>query len=69
MPLYVFKNPNNNKIIEIVQKMTDKHVYVDQDGVEWQRVFLSPNTKYTVPGLPSLFWGVPHRPQLSYQPM
>ena len=43
MPVYLFKSPKTQEVIEVVQKMTESHVYVDEDGLEWQRIFLNPN--------------------------
>lgn len=43
MPLYIYKHPKKEQYIEVVQRMTDKHEYVDEDGVKWERVFTNPN--------------------------
>ena len=40
MPIYIFKNPETNETIEVIQRMRDKHVYVDDNGVEWKRVWV-----------------------------
>ena len=42
MPIYVYKHPDKEEYKEVFQGMNDKHVYFE-GGVEWQRVFLSPN--------------------------
>lgn len=42
MPTYVFKNPNKEEYIEIVQTMNEDHSYSDASGVKWERVFYSP---------------------------
>ena len=42
MPIYVYKHPEHEEYREVFQGMNDEHVY-QEDGVEWQRVFLSPN--------------------------
>lgn len=43
MPYYIFSNPNNsNEIKQIYQKMTDEHVYFDESGLKWDRVWQSP---------------------------
>ena len=42
MPIYVYKHPEDEEYREVFQGMHDKHVY-SEDGVEWKRVFLSPN--------------------------
>jgi hypothetical protein len=43
MPVYLFKHPDTELIIEEVQRMSDPHIYVDEDGIEWQRVWVAPN--------------------------
>jgi len=43
MPFYIFQHPESKEIIEVQQRMKDKHVYVDNDGTEWKRVFTNPN--------------------------
>ncbi len=43
MPVYIFQHPSTGEIVEVVQKMNDPHSYVDDKGVEWDRVFQSPN--------------------------
>jgi len=43
MPIYLFKNPKTEELIEVVQKMKDEHRYVDENGLEWDRVFVNPN--------------------------
>ena len=43
MPLYLFEHPETGETIEVVQKMNDFHIYIDYDGVEWNRVWVSPN--------------------------
>ena len=43
MPLYIFQHPETEQVIELVQKMTEPHTYTDEEGVEWGRVFTSPN--------------------------
>ncbi|HBX65816.1 MAG TPA: hypothetical protein DEG32_06555 [Balneolaceae bacterium] len=42
MPIYVYKHPEQEEYREVFQGMNDEHVY-SEGGVEWQRVFLSPN--------------------------
>ena len=43
MPVYIFQNPETDEYVEVVQKMKDEHVYVDKDGLEWNRVWFVPN--------------------------
>ena len=40
MPIYLYKHPETEEVIEIIQGMNDEHIYVDEKGVEWKRVFL-----------------------------
>ena len=42
MPLYIFSHPETGAIKEVMQRMTDSHVY-SENGVEWTREFVSPN--------------------------
>tara|TARA_R100000742_G_C4228388_1_gene50512 strand:- start:59 stop:439 length:381 start_codon:yes stop_codon:yes gene_type:complete len=42
VPIYVYKHPEEDIYEEVVQGMNDPHVF-SKDGIEWQRVFLSPN--------------------------
>ena len=44
MPIYIFKHPEKEEHEEVVQKMADEHVYFDNDGLQWQRVFTAPAT-------------------------
>ena len=43
MPSYEYIHPETGETIEIIQKMTEEHVYIDEAGVEWKRVFSLPN--------------------------
>jgi len=43
MPFYLFKHPDFEKVIEVFQNMKDEHVYVDPNGIEWNRIFTAPN--------------------------
>jgi len=43
MPIYQYQNPNTGDIIEVVQKMSDDHVYIDDNGLEHERVWSAPN--------------------------
>ncbi len=42
MPIYVYKHPKKEEYEEVLQGMSEEHTY-SKDGVEWERVFLSPN--------------------------
>ena len=43
MPFYIFQHPKTEETIEVQQRMKDSHVYVDDSGVEWNRIFTNPN--------------------------
>ena len=43
MPIYEYIHPETGEIIEVAQGMTDKHVFIDDQGVEWRRKFNAPN--------------------------
>lgn len=43
MPIYQFKHPYKDEVVELVQSMNESHVYVDEHGVEWERVWTIPN--------------------------
>ena len=43
MPIYVYQNPTTEEYIEVVQGMNDDHIYVDDAGLEWNRIFFAPN--------------------------
>jgi hypothetical protein len=44
MPIYEYSHPETDEVIEVIQGMTDKHVFIDDQGVEWKRIFNAPNT-------------------------
>jgi len=43
MPIYTYKHPETGEHKDIVQTMSEAHVYIDDDGIEWKRVFTVPN--------------------------
>ena len=43
MPIYIYQHPETAEYIEVLQGMNDDHVYFDQQGTEWKRVFTVPN--------------------------
>ena len=43
MPFYLFQNPETQEVIEVMQSMKADHVYVDDNGLKWERVFTVPN--------------------------
>ena len=42
MPLYLYRHPETEEVIEVLQSMKDEHVYFDEEGVEWKRVWTVP---------------------------
>lgn len=42
MPTYLYKNEETKEIIEVIQRMNEEHVYFDEDGLEWKRVWTAP---------------------------
>ena len=42
MPVYIYQHPQTKEIIEIVQSLNEDHVYIDLNGVSWNRVFTVP---------------------------
>lgn len=43
MPFYTYENPKTGETIDVLQSMSEKHEYFDQEGLEWKRVFQVPN--------------------------
>ena len=43
MPIYVYSHPETGEEIELVQGMNDDHEYTDEEGIQWNRIFFSPN--------------------------
>jgi len=43
MPVYLFQHPTTEEIIEVVQGMKEDHIFVDENGTEWNRVYTKPN--------------------------
>ena len=39
MPTYAFQHPDTQVVIEVTQSMTEKHIYVDKNGLEWKRIW------------------------------
>ena len=50
MPIYLYQHPHTEEIIEVFQTMSEEHVYHDDSGLQWKRVFSSPCA--TVKGKP-----------------
>jgi hypothetical protein len=43
MPLYTYQNPQTGEATDLIQTMTEEHSYIDENGLEWKRVFQVPN--------------------------
>jgi hypothetical protein len=43
MPMYVFEHPVTKSIQNVFFHMNDEKKFVDEQGVEWNRVYISPN--------------------------
>ncbi len=44
MPLYLYKNPSNGKIVSVLQSMNEEHTY-SENGIKHERVFTIPNAQ------------------------
>lgn len=42
MPEYLYQHPKTKEFISVLQGMNDTHKYIDDLGVEWDRVFVNP---------------------------
>jgi len=43
MPIYIYQNPKTEEYKEIFQGMNEDHTYIDDEKLEWKRVFTTPN--------------------------
>lgn len=43
MPEYLYKNPNTEEIVSVIQSINDEHSY-SENGVKFERVFLPTNS-------------------------
>lgn len=43
MPIYEYQNPETGEVIEVIQRMNEEHRYIDENGLEWERIFSIPN--------------------------
>lgn len=50
MPTYTFIHPTTEEQIDVVQSVYEDHVYIDKDGLKWERIFSVPevNTRGTL---------------------
>jgi hypothetical protein len=42
MPIYIYKHPEKEEYIEVIQSMNEEHIYLDEDGLEWKREWTNP---------------------------
>jgi hypothetical protein len=42
MPTYIYKHPDLDKYVEVIQRMNDEHIYLDEEGTKWKRVLTAP---------------------------
>ncbi len=42
MPLYTYEHPETKEVIDIVQGMNEDHIYIDNNGIKWNRVWNIP---------------------------
>lgn len=40
--IYTFEHPTSGEVVDIEQSMNDEHIYVDNDGIVWNRIFHVP---------------------------
>lgn len=43
MPLYTFEHPETGELIDVLLGMNDEKKFIDEKGLKWERVFISPN--------------------------
>ena len=41
--IYIYKHPSEERYIELIQSMNDEHVFFDESGLQWERVWTVPN--------------------------
>jgi hypothetical protein len=42
MPIFLYSNPETNELREIVQSVHEEHIFIDENGLQWQREFTIP---------------------------
>ena len=42
MPEYIYKHPEKDEYVSVIQRMTEPHEFLGEDGVKWKRVFSCP---------------------------
>ena len=41
MPTYIYKHPDLDEYVEVIQRMNDEHIYYDEEGLQWIRSLFS----------------------------
>ena len=42
MPEYIYQHPDTEETKSIIQSIHDKHEYIDEQGIKWNRVYTVP---------------------------
>lgn len=42
MPEYLYQHPESEEVISVIQGMNEEHKFIDDQGIEWKRIFLNP---------------------------
>lgn len=42
MPIYLYQNPKTEEVVEVIQSMKEPHIFIDEDGLEWKRLWTVP---------------------------
>lgn len=42
MPIYLFQHPITKQVKEIVQLMNEEHIFIDENKVSWNRIWINP---------------------------
>ncbi len=42
MPAYLYEHPETGAVVEVIQRMTEPHIFIDPFGVSYRRVFTTP---------------------------
>jgi len=43
VPIFLYRHPETQEICEIAQSVHEEHVFIDSDGLKWEREFTVPN--------------------------
>jgi len=46
MAIYIYQHPETKEQIEVFQLMSDLHIHIGADGLEWSRVYTVPNASF-----------------------